>query len=384
MLTAEQARRPEDLPASQADTPTSVGTPIEVRHITLTLIGVAATILLLRFMRSVLIPFVISGLMFYALDPAVDWLQRSRVPRALGAAVVLLAVVLGGAALTYALQDQAMTVVDQMPTAARRLARTLQRNGAQGPTAIEKVQQAADELQKPSNAPVSTAPGVVAVQVEQQRFQASTYVWAGSLGLLSALNQLIMILFLTYFMLLSDQLFKRKLVEIAGPALAQKKVTVQILEDIADQIERFLVIQILTSALVAVATWGALWALGLQQAALWGLAAGILNSIPYYGPLVVTGGLGLVGFLQFQSLQRAATVAVVALIITSVEGVLLTPRLLGKAAEMNTVAVFAGLLFWSWIWGAWGTLLAVPMMMVFKVVCDRIERLHPIGHLLGE
>ena len=117
-----------------------------------------------------------------------------------------------------------------------------------------------------------------------------------------------MIVFLTYFMLLSDQLFKRKLVEIVG-TLSQKKLTVSVLEDIAGQIERFLVIQILTSAAVAVVTWGALWALGLQQAALWGLAAGILNSIPYYGPLLITAGLSIVGYLQFGTLGMTAAVA---------------------------------------------------------------------------
>jgi len=128
----------------------------------------------------------------------------------------------------------------------------------------------------------------------------------------------------------------------------------------------------------------ALWALGLQQAALWGLLAGILNSIPYYGPLLVTAGLSVVGYLQFGNLRMTAAVAGVSLLITTVEGSLLTPMLIGRAASMNQVAVFAGLLFWSWVWGVWGMLLAVPMMMVLKVICDRVEALQPVGHLLGE
>jgi predicted PurR-regulated permease PerM len=221
------------------------------------------------------------------------------------------------------------------------------------------------------------------VQIEEPLFQARTFFWSSSIGLMSAANQLMMIVFLTYFMLLSDQLFKRKLVEIVG-TLSRKKLTVAVLEDIAAQIERFLVIQILTSAAVALATWGALWALGLQQAALWGLAAGILNSIPYYGPLLITAGLSIVGFLQFGTIGMTAAVAGVALLITTIEGWLLTPSLIGRAASMNHVAVFAGLLFWSWAWGVWGMLLAVPMMMVIKVVCDRVDALQPVGHLLGD
>lgn len=203
------------------------------------------------------------------------------------------------------------------------------------------------------------------------------------MGLASAVNQLVMVLFLTYFMLLSDQLFKRKLVEIVG-TLSQKKITVSVLDDIATQIEQFLVIQILTSGVVAVVTGGALWAMGLQQALLWGLLAGIFNSIPYYGPLLVTAGLSLVGYLQFGTIGMTAAVAGVSLLITTLEGSLLTPMLMGRASSMNQVAVFAGLLFWSWVWGIWGMLLAVPMMMVVKVICDHVEPLQPVGHLLGD
>jgi len=124
--------------------------------------------------------------------------------------------------------------------------------------------------------------------------------------------------------------------------------------------------------------------LGLEQAALWGLVAGILNSIPYYGPVLVTAGLSIVGFLQFGTIGMTAAVAGVSLLITTVEGSLLTPALMGRAASMNRVAIFAGLLFWSWVWGIWGMLLAVPMMMVIKVVCDHVDSLQPVGHLLGE
>ena len=131
-------------------------------------------------------------------------------------------------------------------------------------------------------------------------------------------------------------------------------------------------------------TWGALSALGLQQAALWGLLAGIFNSIPYYGALLVTAGLSIVGFLQFGSIGMTTAVAGVSLVITTLEGSLLTPAILGRASSMNHVAVFAGLLFWSWMWGVWGMLLAVPMMMVVKVICDHVESLQPVAHLLSD
>lgn len=352
------------------------------RHVAFTLLSVAIVILLLQLMRPVLIPFVVGGLLFYALDPAVDWLQKKRVPRFIGAALMLALVVAGGGALTYSLQGEALTVVDKLPAGARKLAAVLRKTpGAESGT-LEKVQEAAEALQS-SGTPSPREPGVVRVRVQGEGFQASTFVWSSSLAALSGLNQLVMVLFLTFFMLLSDQLFKKKLVELVG-TLSQKKTTVLVLEDIAGQIERFLMIQISTSALVALVTWGALWSLGLQQAALWGLAAGIFNSIPYYGPLVVTAGLATVGFLQFGTIGMTAAVAGVAMLITTLEGSLLTPWLIGRAASMNHVAVFAGLLFWSWVWGIWGMLLAVPLMMVVKVICDHVESLQPVGHLLGE
>ena len=320
--------------------------------------------------------------MFYALDPPVDCLQRLRVPRAVGAALMLLIVVSGCGALAYALQGQALTVIDQLPAGARKLAASLRTAPGAEAGAVEKVQQAADALQEsPKSVPAPS--GVVRVQVEDKGFQASTFVWSSSIGLMSAANQLVMVLFLTYFMLLSDQLFKRKLVETVG-TLSQKKLTVKVLEDIAGQIEQFLVIQILTSGAVALVTGAALWAMGLQQAALWGLLAGIFNSIPYYGPLLVTAGLSIVGFLQFGTLGMTAAVAGVSLLITTLEGSLLTPMIIGRASSMNQVAVFAGLLFWSWVWGIWGMLLAVPLMMVIKVICDHVESLQPVGNLLGD
>ena len=369
-----------DRPADSGESllPTS---PIQVRHIALVLLSIAIVVLLLQFMQPVLLPLVLAALLFYALDPAVDRLHTLHVPRALGAALMLFIVVAGCGVLAYTLQGQAVTVIDQLPVAARRLAATLRQAPGAEPGAVEKVQQAADELQGAGKA--SAPKGVTRVQIEEPVFKASTFVWSTSMGLASAANQLIMILFLTFFMLLSDQLFKRKLVEIVG-TLSQKKVTVTVLEDIATQIEQFLVIQLATSGIVAVVTGVALWAMGLQQAALWGLLAGIFNSIPYYGPLLVTGGLTLVGFLQFGTIGMTIAVAGVSLLITTLEGSLLTPMLIGRAAAMNQVAVFVGLLFWSWIWGVWGMLLAVPMMMVIKVICDHVEPLQPVGHLLGE
>jgi predicted PurR-regulated permease PerM len=141
---------------------------------------------------------------------------------------------------------------------------------------------------------------------------------------------------------------------------------------------------VLTSVIVAVATGAVLWGFGVENFAMWGLLAGLFNSIPYLGPVVVTGGLGLVAFMQFDDLLKTAYVCAAAFAITSLEGFLLTPALMSRASQMNPVAIFVGLLFWTWVWGVWGTVLAVPMLMMFKAICDHVEELQPIGELLGE
>ena len=122
----------------------------------------------------------------------------------------------------------------------------------------------------------------------------------------------------------------------------------------------------------------------MNQAGLWGVLAGIFNSIPYFGPVLVTGGTAAVAFLQFGNLPMAALVSGASLLITSLEGFLLTPWLTSRASSMNAVAIFVGLLFWGWVWNVWGMLLAVPMLMVLKAICDHVEDFQPIGELLGE
>jgi predicted PurR-regulated permease PerM len=248
------------------------------------------------------------------------------------------------------------------------------------------VQKAATELEKAATAaaPAPPANGVQRVQVEPPPFNVSDYLVWGSLSIATAIGQFVLILFLVYFLLASGDLYRRKLVKIAGPSLTKKKITVQILSEIDAQIERFLVVQVFTSVLVAVATWLAFRALGLQQAGVWGVMAGVFNSIPYFGPVVVTGGTAIVAFMQFGTIEMTVLISGISLVITSLEGFLLTPWLTSRAARMNAVAIFVGLLFWGWVWNVWGMLLAVPMLMVIKVVCDHIEDFNAFGELLGD
>jgi len=357
----------------------------------LTVLTSIAVIVTLQYMQAVFVPVVIGILVAYGLEPFVAALARIRIRRSIGAAIVLLVLVGVLGLSVYALSGQALQIVQKVPVAAQRIRERVLSRGRHGDSAIGQVQKAASELQKTaevassSNADPAVKPkDVTKVQVVEPAFDANGYLYAGGVNLVSATGQAAVLFFLVYFFLVTGNLYKKKIVKIAGPHLWQKKLTVDILDEINSQIGNFIRVQLLTSAVVAVATAAALWYFGLPQYIVWGLLAGIFNSIPYLGPLLVTGGLGIVSFIQFDDLTKTLLVCATAFVITSLEGFLLTPALMSRAARMNPVAIFVGLLFWSWIWGLWGAVLAVPMLMMMKAVCDHIEDLQPIGELLGE
>lgn len=363
-----------------------VPVPVDMRNAAVTVLAVIAVLLMLQYAQSVFIPLVLGLLISYALGPVVTRLQKLRVPRAAGAGVLLLMLVGGGGLFLYELRFQVQEIIQQLPDGARRLRRTLEQQQGGTTDALKKVQQAATELERTTKSSGATParPGVTRVQVEEAPFNVNDYVMWGSLSIVTAAGQLLLILFLAYFLLASGDLYRRKLVKIVGPSLTKKKVTVQILQEIDHQIEAFLMVQLFTSALVGIASWITFRAIGLEQAAVWGLLAGIFNSIPYLGPVLVSSSTAIVAFLQFGTFEMTLVASGSALVITSLEGFLLTPWLTSRAARMNAVAVFVGLLFWGWVWNVWGMLLAVPMLMVIKAVCDHVEDFKGVGELLGD
>jgi predicted PurR-regulated permease PerM len=225
--------------------------------------------------------------------------------------------------------------------------------------------------------------GVQRVVIEKPRFDIRDHLWSGTVGLASVIGQVTVVTFLTYFLVLSGDTFRRKLVKITGKTLSDKKITVQALDEITEQIQRYLMVQVGASIIVGVATGLSFWALGLKHAAVWGFASGLLNLIPYIGSAIVTVGAALVGFLQFGKIDVALGLAGASLLIHTIVGNLLVPWLTSRATRMNPVVVFVGVLAWGWLWGIWGLLLGIPILMIVKAVCDRVEHLKPVGELLG-
>jgi len=363
--------------------------PSELRSIALGAIAVIAILAALKVASGFFIPLMLGLVFSYALSPLVEWLHRRRVPRVLSAGVLILSILGGMGAAVYSLSDDANELIATLPDAARKLGNSMRRTARAPDTPLDTVQKAAAELQKAAaEAGSGRAPppqrGVARVVVEKPGFDLRDHLWSGTIGLASLIGQVVLVTFLTYFLLVSGDTFRRKLVKIAGPGLAEKKLTVQALDEINAQMQRYLLVQLVASIGVGLATGICFAIIGLEHAAVWGVAAGVLNLIPYIGSIAVTGAAGVVAFLQFGGdANMALVVAGSSLLINTIEGYLLVPWATSKASSMNPVAVFIGVLAWGWLWGVWGLLLGIPILMAVKAVCDRVDDLKPVGELLG-
>ena len=335
--------------------------------------------------RAFFVPLFFGILVSYALRPVVDWLGRYRIPRALGAACVL-AVLVGGASWTaFALSDEAAEMVEQLPEAARKLRHNLDILRTGSSTALRHVQEAANELQGvAADTGLKPTKGRPVITKESGNTTwLRDFMLTQSALLVTFAAQAPVVLLLTYFLLASGTHFRRKLVQFVGPSLTRKKDTVRILEEVDEQIQRYLLVMLISNALVAVMTWLAFEMLGLEHAAVWGVTAGVLHFIPYLGTVAIALASGVAGLMQFGSLPQALLVTGMFLLISGAVGMGLTTWLQGRFARVNTAVLFIVLLFFGWLWGMAGLLLGAPLLAIAKVVCDRVESLKPVGELLG-
>lgn len=385
MAEQNEPAGPTNAAARDSEEVVEVHGDVRARNVPLILLTIFATILILDWAQAVLIPLVLGLIISYALAPIVDRLEKHSIPRALSAAILLLAIIVGVAAAVISLRDGAVSLIETLPEAVEKIQAAVKKEwGGSGET-IERVQKAADEIERAAEeaAPDAVQPGVTRVQIERPKLNIRQYLWTTMSGAIAATGVTLIVLFLAFFLLASGNAFRRKWVKLSGPTLSQKKITIQVMDEIGHQIQRYLGVQVVTSVIVGVACGLAFWAIGLENAAVWGVAAGVLNLVPYLGPIVTTGGAALVAFFQFGTLGMALAVASISLVINSLEGYWLTPWLASRASRMNAVIVFFGLLFWGWLWGGWGLVLGLPIMMVVKSVCDHIEDLKPIGEFMG-
>ncbi|MCU1385954.1 MAG: hypothetical protein JWL71_4651 [Acidobacteria bacterium] len=377
----------DELSSVSADAPAATGR-VHVRTVAITVLTSAVSLLALRLGARWLAPMLVSVLLAYALEPIVALLTRCRLTR--GCAIIVLSVSLLAtvAATGRMARHRVAGFIQTLPATARDLTQSIEdaRRGADAPTApgpLEHLQHAAIDLEATLGEKGGPrAGGIRRVVAVSAPFNLRGYL-AGSLPAVAGIvAQLSAIGLLTLLLLLTGETLKRKLIAIAGPR-ARQKVTHDVIKAIDRQIERYLVARVLISAIVAGATGLGLWALGIRDALLLGVIAGLLNVMPFIGPAAAVALIAVAAFVQFHTMGMAVWATVIAGAIAALEGNVISPWLTGRAGELNTVAVFVSVLFWGWLWDVWGLVLAIPIMVAIKAAADHIEPLQPLGELLG-
>jgi len=347
-----------------------------------------ACVFALSWAQSFVAPLLLGIIISYTLNPLVTWLEAIRIPRVIGTVIVMTSVIGALVMGTYSLRGQMQTIIEQLPVAATKFATALGRMQVGNIGNMQKVQSAAMVVERAT----TQAAGGIAVQhqpathviVDQPTFKLSNFLWESSMGALGAVGQAAMVVFLVFFLLLGGDTFKRKLVRLTGPSLSKRKITANILDDINGSIQKYMLMLLTTNVLVGLLSWVAFQWIGLENAGAWAAAAGLLHIIPYLGPGVTAIATGMAAFMQFESFGTALLVAGAFLAIATLVGTFVTTWMTGRIANMNSAAVFIALLFWGWLWGVWGLLLSIPLIVIVKVVSQHVEQLHPLAELLGD
>lgn len=375
-------------PPHQDESGVVLHSPISLRSASLLLIAVILSLATLRLASPVFVPLVTGVLLSYALTPLVDRMVRIHIPRTLAAALLLTGIVGGVGITAYSLSDDTVALIETLPDMAQKLRRGFESQNTHGSTGtMEKVQKAASDIERTAaegNSNPEPSHDVTKVQIEKPKVNVKDYLVPGTLGLASAFGKVIVVFFVAFFLLSMGDNFRRKMIKLAGPTLSQKKITLRALDEIVSQVQRYLLVQVFTSALVGLATWMAFLWIGVEHAAVWGVVTFVCNFIPYVGSIAASGAAMLAGFVQFGTFEAALLIGGAELLINFVEAYALTPWLTSRATRMNPVAVFAGVLAWGWLWGIWGLFLGVPILVVIKIVCDRVDEFKAVGELLGE
>jgi predicted PurR-regulated permease PerM len=344
---------------------------VEVRSIATTGLFVLAVLYTLYFARAFLLPIVLAVLLDFLLSPVIRVLKRARVPEPVGAAMVLLAL-LGALGLgAYTLADPAREWMDKAPQSLAKVQsrlRDLRRPVEQVTKTAEQVEAATEVSKSGPQEVVLRGPRL------SERLFGNTQ---------SFLTGAIETLILLYFLLAVGDLFLQKLIKVL-PQLGDKKKAVAIARATEASISTYLFTVALVNVGLGLAVALVMLLIGMPNALLWGALAGLAEFIPYIGATVVAGTLTMAGLVTFPTVGHALLVPGAYLAVNLIQSQFISPMILGRRLTLNPVAILVGLVFWWWLWGVGGAFIAVPLLATFKIFCDHIESLAPIGEFLGK
>ena len=355
---------------SHAGEPNETAPRFELSTFLLLVICVVLAIYTLYFGRVVIIPLMVALLLKLVLSPVVRALSSLRIPEWAGAALVLTVVVTGVGYAIFALSSPAAEWVGKLPEGLA----TLENHLKELKEPVARMQKAEETISKLSNIG-PRQPETIVVSPSGLGVAILSETASLAVGLTATLV-------LLYFLLSSGDFFLRKLVTVL-PRFGDKKHAVEIAQQVQSDISHYLLTITVINGALGIVVAVALYALGMPSPALWGTMAAILNYIPFVGHVVGFSVIGLVALMSYGDLGTALIPPAVYAGLAFLEGQLITPAIVAQRLTLNPVAVFAALIFWGWLWMVPGMLLAVPMLAVFKIFCDHIRPLRPIGEFLG-
>ncbi|MCR8915787.1 AI-2E family transporter [Marinobacter panjinensis] len=359
---------------------------VDIRNTAMVVLSSVAALYFISWAQAVLVPLVGAILISYALDPLVSGLEKFRIPRPLGAALVLTILVVTIAGASIPLKRETMAILDKAPWAIEQFQRAEARSAPEEEGVMEKAQDVAKKIEDTAeeDEKETEQPDVMRVRIVGEKFNVWKYLMEGSSTILVLVSQVFSALLLVFFMLSAGRLYKRKAVRLSGPSFHRMRKTARIMNEFHSQVRRFLFVMLLGGLFVGFFTWLAFFLLGMEQAVFWGVVAGVASVAPYLGPFLVMVGSGVAAFIQFSTVDMALLIAAISLVITSIQGNLLLPMLTSRLSSLNEVAIFLGLLFWGWLWGPVGLIVATPVLMIIKTLCDHVSNLRAVGELLGK
>lgn len=352
---------------------------------TLAVLGVLYT---LYFAAAIVLPFVLAMVLFLLLSPVMRLLcRRLHFPRPLSALLVIMLLFLAVAGVGAAISVPASGWIAKAPESLPMLEQKLGFLSEPISFVQKSIEQINQFLQRHSGSLTSETAAAVATppQSASGNPALSTLSSVGGTVLAStgaAVGEIFTVLLLLFFLLSSGDTMLRRLVEVL-PTFEDKKRAVEIAAEIESNVAGYLATITMMNALVGTLAGSMMWLLGLPDPLLFGTMAFLLNYIPIIGPGIGIVIFFFVGLFSYEHPISALAPAGVYLAIHMLEGEAITPVLLARRLTLNPVLVIASLLFWNWMWGVTGALLSVPLLAVFKIVCDHVPGLHGLGHMLG-
>ena len=345
-------------------------THIEFKSIALKGLFIIAFFYTLYFARALILPFILALLLNFLLRPVVRVLKKINIPELAGAALVLIALLGSAGYGMIRLSGPAAEWINKAPEGLHQI--ELKVGFLRKP--LEGINNAVEELKRITRMGAEKKP-----EVEIRPPGITDAVLTGTREVIVKSSVMLILL---YFLLASGDLFLRKLIKLF-PKLDKKKQIVKIIREVEHHTSRYLYTVTVINIFTGISIGVGMYLIGLPNALLWGVMAGFLIFLPYIGPLIGISIVTIIAFLTFDSIGRVLLAPAIYFALETIQGQIVTPLVLGLRFTLNPVVIFIWLIFWGWMWGIVGAMLAFPMLTIFKILCDHIEPLSPIGEFLG-